>query len=127
MSDEELGLVAAQVARTSAAMNEEGIDLHDPHATLLKRPRILWDLTTAVIELQKQGRQVQAPGLLVWVHTLRAEARLELRYLAKEMWQQLERGFPSAEDAAVQYASIFGGEWRTIDRFLRIPKHFDAK
>jgi hypothetical protein len=101
MSDEELGLVAAQAAHTSAAMSEAGIDLQDPHATLLTHPRILSDLTTAVIELQKRGRQVQAPGLLVWVHTLRAVARLELRYLAKEMWRQIARGFPWAEGAVV--------------------------
>jgi hypothetical protein len=39
-----------------------------------------------------EERFAEATAAMVWVHSLRALSFPEIRYLGREMWQQLERG-----------------------------------
>lgn len=45
---------------------------------------------------------------MVWLHTFRSAARLELRSLGREMWKELERGFPYIEESAMLFWELTG-------------------
>jgi hypothetical protein len=122
MRDNELGLPAVQVAVRSAKMAAVGIHLHDPRTTSITHPNLLPELVNEVIELQKSGQQALAPGLMVWILTLKAEIAPELRSKAREVWRQVARGFPYAR-AYVQQILI--SEHLDIEGFLRVPKGFE--
>jgi hypothetical protein len=53
-----------------------------------------FQLSQAVKQLQSQRDFRTAGALAIWLHTARAAQFPQVRYLAKEMWRQLERGFP---------------------------------
>ncbi len=59
---------------------------------------------------------------MVWAHTRRAEQRLELLYLAKEMWCHVERGFPHAVVAAFEFQIATGHKLIVRDDFLQVPQ-----
>lgn len=63
---------------------------------------------------------------MIWLHTFRAELRLELKYAAKQMWAQISRGVPHAELAAHDYFSTTGQRLNTIHVGI-IPHKFDWK
>ena len=44
-----------------------------------------------------------AVGLGVWLHTLRAAENEQLRSQAREMWRELEKGFPFTRESAIAY------------------------
>ena len=50
---------------------------------------------------------------MVWVHTLRALDRPELRSLGRSMWRELARGFPYVEEVAGDAYGIFGMHFET--------------
>jgi len=60
-------------------MRAVDINLHRPRAALTNFPRLLFELTEAVIKLQKSVKQLEVPGLIVWLNTLRAVSHPELR------------------------------------------------
>jgi hypothetical protein len=43
-----------------------------------------------------------------WLHTSRAAQFPQVRYLAKEMWRELERGFPLLSDVLLHIEGNFG-------------------
>ena len=67
-----LGIVARQVAHVALQWHEKGIYLHEPAEALRSSPGLLWTLEEEIIQLQRHGRQSEAPGRIVWAHTLRA-------------------------------------------------------
>jgi len=85
-------------------LHDEGCDLLDPSICLAKDPMITFRLSNAIGKLQRSGNPQLAAGLMVWVHTLRAMTRPELRTLGRAMWRELERGFPHVEEAALPCA-----------------------
>jgi hypothetical protein len=60
----------------------------------------------AAVTLNGMIRDVQkvnpamAPGLMVWLHSVRASQTPEIRALGREMWSQLARGIPHVEETA---------------------------
>jgi hypothetical protein len=94
MDGSELGLVVAGVTHMRHALESEGHNVMDPIVYTTASPTIAIHLGNLVRECQKQGRMQDAASLMVWLHTMRAGIRLELRGLAREMWGQLARGFP---------------------------------
>jgi hypothetical protein len=123
----EIGLVAAQAAHVARHFKLAiGLDLLEPQMTMLQVPGALRVITEAVLTLQRQGEPFRAPGFMVWVHTLRAEQRPEIRYLAKEMWSQLERGFDEAELAGFEFCTTTGHELIVDDDFLQVPRGYKA-
>jgi hypothetical protein len=110
-----LGTVAAQatdVASRQANSSNYSINLRYPREALRLNPRLLWELEEEVITLQKAGRQVDAPGTIVWVHTLRAEQVPELRPAVNEMWQIIGKGTGYINAAAREYSQSTG---RTLE------------
>jgi hypothetical protein len=125
LDNKELGLVAAQAADVCARMHAEaGIDLLNPVAVIAESPHLGMKITSTVINMQKKGMQATVPGMMVWMHTLRAEDRLELRHAAKEMWRVIARGFPHAELAAFEFETLTGLRLEIDDDFLRVPNGF---
>jgi hypothetical protein len=100
MDGSELGLVAAGVTHMRHALELEGHNVMDPIVYTTSNPTFAMQLSNLVRECQKQGRMQDAASLMVWLHTMRAGIRLELRGLAREMWGQLARGFPHIHASA---------------------------
>ena len=123
----ELALVAAQSADVCRGLHAAGIDLLHPGVAVIQQPNLLLRLTKAIIELQERGDPSRVPGFAVWVYTLRSEQNIKLRYLAKDMWAYIERGFPDAKLAALEFETLTGHELVVEDQFLQIPTGFKAK
>ena len=58
-------------------------------------------------ELQEQN-SVLVPGLMVWLHSIRASQTAEIRVRGRAMWAQLSRGIPHAVQAASEMSSLTG-------------------
>jgi hypothetical protein len=43
---------------------------------------------------------------MVWLHTLRCLTTPELRDLGRQMWQELERGFPHTPEALARIEAV---------------------
>jgi hypothetical protein len=56
------------------------------------------DISKAIKNHQKEGNNILASFLMVWMHSLRALSTFELTLLGQEMWQELQRGFPYIEN-----------------------------
>ena len=92
---------AEDVASRLYAGTDGKIDLLQPHAALASRPTLVWELTEAVIQLQAAGRQAEAPGIIMWAATLRAEMFPSIRPLVKELWSLvMSGGFHFAPEVA---------------------------
>ena len=96
----ELGLPVALAAHYKNEYARQGIDLSDPIVLQSVNPNVMVKLMADTSDFQLSDQQYLATGLVVWVISLRARYDLKLRALAREMWGQLERGFPYAEEAA---------------------------
>jgi hypothetical protein len=59
-----------------------------------------------VRKYQTNSEHIDAAGAMVWVHTLRSLTIPELRDLGRQMWQQLERGFPHTADALARIEAV---------------------
>lgn len=53
-----------------------------------------------VQDFQKAGKLHDAAAVMVWWHSMRAITTLELRWLGKQIWKELMRGFKGASGAA---------------------------
>ena len=108
----ELGLIVAVASHWRNRLETEfGWNLDYPDTVEAQDP-------TAPLKLVKMIRQNQmgrndpmnlmAAGLMVWIHTLRASARPELRLKGREMWGELCRGIPHADSAVSIIAQHHG-------------------
>jgi hypothetical protein len=70
------GILTAEVAARLYTETNGKVDLRMPSHALSARPKLLWELIEGVIQLQRAGRQIEAPGKIMWTHTLRAAAHL---------------------------------------------------
>jgi len=110
MDGEEIGHLVAVATHVRHKIEAKGHSLLDP---LSNEPWITAGLSKHTVQLQKEGDLVTAAGLMVWVHTLRAGSHLEIRQLGRNMWRELERGFPHVEDAALGAVVTLGVELNT--------------
>jgi hypothetical protein len=127
IEEQHRGMVARQVAHIAFQYHRKGICLHEPQEALRAAPRLLWTLEEEIIQLQKGGRQAEAPGRMVWVHTLRAVNIPEIHGLATEMWSYIERGFDYALDSRLSFEETIAGtslDVRIV--FLRVPTGFET-
>ena len=109
MDSSELGHVVAMATHMRHALASSGHNVMDPIVYTAQNPTFAIFLGKLIAECQKQGRMQDAAALMVWLHTIRAGIRLELRGLAREMWGELARGFPHAELAGFHMRSLNGG------------------
>jgi len=104
MDGEELGLVVACATDRRHLLEAQGHMVSDPIVYVAENPQFLAQLSQVTVEYQRQGRLVLAAAMMVWVHTLRAGLQGELRPYGRDMWRELQRGFPYVEEAAVHAA-----------------------
>lgn len=119
----ELGLPVAFAAHFRNKYLLTGRDFNKPHELVHRDPEFILRLIDEIQRMQASGLQYMAPGLMVWVHTIRAARDLELRMLGRQMWSELARGFPYAERAAQDVWPVAGFK-PDIDGFDSFPEGF---
>jgi len=102
MDAAELGYALAIATHFRHGMEADGHEVMDPIVYTAKNPGFALYLSRMIASAQKAGRTQEAAGLMIWLHTMRAGIRLELRPLGREMWQELERGFPFVHKAVLE-------------------------
>ncbi|WP_335944475.1 hypothetical protein [Pseudomonas sp. G166] len=113
MDADEIGMVVALATDARNRLEEAGFILSDPIGAHTLKPETPAALHGMISSLQAEGRLQEAAAIMVWLHTARVGARLELRPLARDMWRQLERGFPHTQEAS-------GPLMRTLFRSIRL-------
>lgn len=84
-------------------------------------------ISRLVRRFQSDHEYIDAAGAMVWLHTLRSLSRPELRFLGRQMWQQLERGFARTPEALAQIVAVTRREppLGTLAACLFIPGDLD--
>jgi hypothetical protein len=95
-------------------------DLLDPVAALHANPRRLIEISVLIKEFQTQSRWTNAAGAMIWLFTLRAAVRRELRADGRALWRELARGFITANEAKERVKSL-SGESLNIEGASRYP------
>jgi hypothetical protein len=100
MSNDELGTVAAMAAVVRMSLHQQGalpdealgigMPLSESQEAVVRR-----NIVQTALAMQRQ-KHAMAAGALVWVHTLRAYHFPEVRLFGRQMWGELQRGFPHA-------------------------------
>lgn len=119
-SDNEVGFVVAQATIVRLMYRRDnllpdsalGVGAFSPEDERLQVQQFLANI---IDELQSEaGGDSTAPsalfalGTMVWLHSMRAITFPEIRIFGREMWQQLERGFPRAGEASESFESPTG-------------------
>jgi hypothetical protein len=122
MDAEEIAVVlalAADFRNSDANLRESLLDIY----RLCGKDYMMlpFELSQLVKQLQQQKKYSDAGAVMVWLHTVRCAQHPQVRYLAKQMWGELERGFPLISLAAQEIERI---EHRTliIDRATEFPE-----
>jgi hypothetical protein len=103
MSDGELGAVVAMAAILRMELRAQGLLPDDALDIASKLPEsdqtaVRSAMSGLALDMQKRHHP-SVGGALVWLHTLRALQFPELRLLGRQMWGELERGFPHVFEA----------------------------
>ncbi|MEC7472908.1 MAG: hypothetical protein VX946_06065 [Pseudomonadota bacterium] len=114
----DIGFLLAVATDIRAKLEKSGFRMMDPIVDFHCDPLLPTKLNSIVRDFQKRKMMAEAAGAMVWLHTARAGARIELRQLGRDMWKQLQRGFPHV------IASSVGA--RSIDGFALELHGFDA-
>jgi hypothetical protein len=103
MSAEELGTVVALAAILRMELRAQGLFPDDALDIASQLPEseqkaVRSGMSGLTLDFQKKNHP-SAGAAMVWLHTLRALQFPELRLLGRQMWGQLQRGFPHVFDA----------------------------
>ena len=71
------------------------INLFKPFIVVRINPTAAFDFAKQAIALERNGLWLDAMGMRVWMHTLRAARHPENRGLGKNLWKELSRAMPS--------------------------------
>lgn len=97
LDSDDIGMVVAYASHYKNQLEQDGHEVTDPIVYYTINPDFNIELGSYIEELQKTGKLQDAAALMVWAHTMRAGSCLELRGLGRQMWKELERGFPYVE------------------------------
>lgn len=120
ISDEEMGAILAQTYHWMGVLeNEYNCDLEHPDLFAATRPEAAITVNHMIRQIQKRN-QALAPGLMVWLHSLRASSVPEVREHGRAMWKELQRGEAHLRSGADSFG-VFGmpldisarGRWPT--------------
>ncbi|RXT57009.1 hypothetical protein B6S44_00740 [Bosea sp. Tri-44] len=75
-------------------------DPYEPAVIVVHHPLLPMKIVSDIKQLQREGKQLLAGGAMTWLHTIRATASIELRPLGRQLWHNVNRGAPFAEDVA---------------------------
>ena len=120
MDGAELGHVVALATHLRHGLEDEGHNVMDPIVYTAQNVTFALFLSRTSIQLQKKQQTQEAAGMMIWLHTVRAAIRLELRSLGRDMWRQLERGFPYVEESALHFRQL-SGVWLNISDARQFP------
>jgi hypothetical protein len=106
ISNEEMGAILAQAYHWMHALEREfGRDLENPDLTAAAHPEAAITVNRLIREMQKRNQSL-APGLMVWLHSLRASDVPEVREHGRAMWGQLLRGEPHVVSGADSFRTF---------------------
>ena len=124
MDSIELGLPVAVATDVRHRLEKMGHSPMDPLTYVAVCPEFPLLMSQLTREFQKSGNNALAVGPMIWCHTARASASMELRGLGRQMWRELARGFPHVERGALMYRQLTGQELDISD-YGRLPAGFD--
>ncbi|MBT3360123.1 MAG: hypothetical protein HN403_10910 [Rhodospirillales bacterium] len=114
MDDAQVGFIVASATDVRHRLAElHSIDLMDPVKANAENPKLMFEFTTQIFNLQRKKKKQEAAVLSIWVHTLRVVLRPELGNLCDAMWIELARGFPHIEQAVADFKEESGVEMNT--------------
>lgn len=99
MDGSELGLVVALATHYRNDWLDKGTDVSRPIQLQATDPMFVTAIISEIKKLQNNNMQHLVPGLMVWVHSLRAGNDLKLRGVVRQIWGELERGFAHVVNA----------------------------
>lgn len=109
MNSDEIGAVVAIATHIRHGLEKTYlVNLLDPVVTASLSPNLVFTLHKWIKEYQSRGDRSSAAGVMVWLHTIRCGTSLELRQHGRELWRELQRGFPFAVASAQGIYSISG-------------------
>jgi hypothetical protein len=97
--DEVGGVVLMALDISSQFKKTTSADLFEPAICVENNASLIVQLSARAEKMEREGQPMLAVGLAVWVHTLRAMTEGDLRGLGRQVWGELERGFPHVEQA----------------------------
>ncbi|MCE7999080.1 MAG: hypothetical protein HEP70_09500 [Rhodobiaceae bacterium] len=81
-------------------------------------------LVNTIKQFQKMNQPSDAVGAMILLHSVRALNVPEIRIFGREMWQELERGFPYVDDTLEDIRGLTGNPLpANIDDELRFIPH----
>lgn len=113
LDDDEVGAIVAYATAARGMWDhilsqEKGrsLSLRDPFEVVREVGDINFRLHRIIKTLQQNGKYVESSGIMIWLHTVRAAENPDIRFLCKEMWGELMRGFPHVMDYYSELSSI---------------------
>ena len=113
MDAEEIGLPVAMATDFRNRLLKAGMNLGEPAIVCALYPEFTYKLSREAIQLQQQGRPIDAVPLMIWVHSLRAVSKPQLRGYGRKMWSELERGFKYVDQASLDFKALYGKSLNT--------------
>lgn len=103
-----IGLIVAVAAHLrNGWLIDKHMDLLLPHLVIHQDPFVAIELGNRIKMLQKANNQAAACGYFPWLFTVRACFNLALLAETRELWRELERGFPHIISASRGYEEMF--------------------
>jgi len=99
MDGPEIGRAIALATHFRHFLEADGHHPMDPIGYAATRPEFAVSLSRTANDLERR-KKPEATAFTIWMHTMRAGARPELRDLGRDMWRELSRGFPHVQSAA---------------------------
>lgn len=121
MNSDEVATVLAVATHIRHQIAElRKIDLLDPILTYSADPQSIMWMHGLIKGMQKDGRQSDAAGVMVWLFTLRAGGNPALRGLGRRLWRELARGIPNVQEAETNYW-VATKQLLSIEGYEKIP------
>lgn len=126
MNSDELAIPLVVTLETAdQARNEKGFDVFDPFSTMAQDPGASRYFSQLANDIKKSGRIGLATGAMIWCHTMRATVNYEVRPIVREIWKELHRAIPHAEEGRQELLSVYH-MWPSFDRLGETPIGMEA-
>lgn len=100
--------------------------LLDPIPAVAAEPLLSLTLNQGIKDAQRRGDTTAAGGWMVWLHTVRSCDDPGLRYLGKQMWEELARGRDVIAADPANFGRALGlNVDLDLTGFDRVPKGLD--
>jgi hypothetical protein len=113
MSNDEIGFLVAGSAilrlnlTSGGVLPPEALDLSMPRDEF-KMDMIPIKLGSLIRQFQKMGQPTDAAFAMTWLHSTRALCNLDIRVFGRELWAEMSRGFPYAQEKIGDMEKLLG-------------------